>query len=50
MAPMLFHGLTALGLPVVCVESRRAYQALRIAQVIIVSDEGLDLSFGSPAR
>ena len=29
MAPMLFHGLTALGLPVVCVESRQAYQALR---------------------
>jgi transposase len=27
MAPMLFHGLTALGLPVVCVESRQAYQA-----------------------
>src|SRR3984957_5983969 len=29
MAPMLFHGLTALGMPVVCVESRQAYQALR---------------------
>jgi transposase len=29
MAPTLFHGLTALGLPVVCVESRQAYQALR---------------------
>src|SRR2546423_15229610 len=29
MTPMLFHGLTALGLPVVCVESRQAYQALR---------------------
>jgi transposase len=29
MAPMLFHGLTALGLPMVCVESRQAYQALR---------------------
>jgi len=29
MAPMLFHGLTALGVPVVCVESRQAYQALR---------------------
>ena len=26
MAPMLFHGLTALGLPVVCVESRQAYR------------------------
>src|ERR1700693_4406903 len=30
MAPMLIHGLTALGLPVVCVESRQAYQALRL--------------------
>jgi len=29
MAPMLFHGVTALGLPVVCVESRQAYEALR---------------------
>src|SRR5246500_5843619 len=29
MAPTLFHGLTALGLPVVCVENRQAYQALR---------------------
>jgi len=29
MAPTLFHGLMALGLPVVCVESRQAYQALR---------------------
>ena len=29
MAPTLFHGLTALGLPVVCAESRQAYQALR---------------------
>src|SRR2546427_10596270 len=29
MAPMLFHGLTALSLPVVCIESRQAYQALR---------------------
>src|SRR5437899_10481180 len=29
MAPTLFHGLTALGLPVVCVESRQAYQAFR---------------------
>ena len=26
MAPMLYHGLTALGVPVVCVESRQAYQ------------------------
>src|SRR2546421_1532322 len=29
MAPMLFHGLTALSLPVVCIASRQAYQALR---------------------
>jgi transposase len=29
MAPTLFHGLDALGLPVVCIESRQAYQALK---------------------
>src|SRR5689334_8552881 len=29
MAPVLFHGLSQLGLPVVCVESRQAYQALK---------------------
>ena len=29
MAPILFHGLNQLGLPVVCVESRQTYQALR---------------------
>jgi transposase len=29
MAPMLFHGLMQRGLPVVCVESRQAYQALK---------------------
>jgi transposase len=29
MAPILFYGLNQLGLPVVCVESRQAYQALK---------------------
>ena len=29
MAPILFHGLNQLDLPVVCVESRQAYQALK---------------------
>ena len=29
MTPILFHGLNQLGLPVVCVESRQAYQALK---------------------
>src|SRR3984885_7208769 len=29
MAPILFHGLNQLGLPVVCVVSRQAYQALK---------------------
>jgi transposase len=29
MTPILFHGLSHLGLPVVCVESRQAYQALK---------------------
>src|SRR4051812_13461828 len=29
MAPMLYHGLRQLGLPVICVESRQAYQALK---------------------
>jgi transposase len=29
MAPMLYHGLSKLGLPVICIESRQAYQALK---------------------
>jgi transposase len=29
MAPILFHGLNQLGLPVVCMESRQVYQALK---------------------
>ena len=29
MAPMLYHGLLRRGLPVICVESRQAYQALK---------------------
>jgi transposase len=29
MAPILFHVLSHLGLPVVCIESRQAYQALK---------------------
>jgi transposase len=28
MAPMLFHGLAALGLPVICIESRQALKSL----------------------
>jgi transposase len=29
MAPMLHHGLTSLGVPVTCIESRHAHQALK---------------------
>ncbi|BAQ69147.1 transposase of ISMdi14, IS110 family [Rhodovulum sulfidophilum] len=29
MAPMLYHGLAERGVPVVCIESRQAYQALK---------------------
>jgi transposase len=29
MAPMLYHGLIACGVPVVCIESRQAHQALK---------------------
>jgi len=30
MAPMLYHGLNKLGLPVICIESRQAYMALKL--------------------
>lgn len=29
MAPMLYHGLEALGVPVICIESRQAYETLK---------------------
>ena len=29
MAPMLYHGLIQRGVPVICIESRQAYQALK---------------------
>ena len=29
MAPLLYHGLAAFGLPVICIESRQVYQALK---------------------
>ena len=29
MAPMLYHGLDALGVPVICIESRQAYETLK---------------------
>jgi len=29
MAPMLYHGLSKHGVPVICIESRQAYQALK---------------------
>lgn len=29
MAPMLYHGLDALGVPVICIESRQAYKTLK---------------------
>lgn len=29
MAPVLYHGLSERGVPVVCIESRQAYQALK---------------------
>ena len=29
MAPMLYHGLAGLGVPVICIESRQAYETLK---------------------
>ena len=44
MAPILFHGLSQLGLPVVCVESRQAYQALKS----LATEPGRELHHHSP--
>src|ERR1700730_4833356 len=43
MAPMLYHGLSRLGLPVVCVESRQAYQALKSVAVPVGCRHGSGL-------
>src|SRR5690349_429008 len=57
MAPMLYHGLRARGLPVVCVESRQAYQALKSLTTLgrerlqgLVSLPALDTDHRQPAR
>jgi hypothetical protein len=44
MAPMLYHGLLERGLPVVCVESRQAHQALKSLATHKTEDAGLDES------
>ena len=47
MAPMLFHGLNQLGLPVLCVESRQAHQALkspRLTRLIATMRESVRLA------
>ena len=44
MAPILFHGLSQFGLPVVCVESRqpiRRSSRLRLTRLIAMTREGL---------
>ena len=46
MAPILFHGLRQLGFPVICVESRQAYQARRAAR----SDPALSTASGPSYR
>lgn len=38
MAPMLYHGLADLGVPVVCIESRQAYQALKTLALNITKE------------
>ena len=38
MAPILFHGLSQLGLPAICVESRQAYQGYRQVNEFGVDD------------
>ena len=42
MAPILFHGLSQLSLPVVCVKSRQPTRALQLAEVAAGRDPGPD--------
>src|ERR1700750_925284 len=39
MAPMLYHGLVARGVPVVCIESRQARQALNSNAVVSLANK-----------